>query len=91
MAPDRKLLEKARRNPAGLRFDEALHLARQLGFSEPRIRGSHHVMAHPMAERIREIFPRPLNLQRAANGTAKGYQVRQMLLIAETLGIIEKE
>lgn len=90
MALDRKLLEKARRNPAGLRFDEALRLARQLGVSEPRIRGSHHVMTHPIAERVREIFPRPLNLQRAPDGAAKGYQVRQMLQIAEALGIIGK-
>jgi hypothetical protein len=91
MAIDAELLSKARRNPAGLRFDEALRLARQLGFSEPRIRGSHHVMTHPLADRVRQTYPRPLNLQRAPDGKAKGYEVRQMLQIAEAIGIITSE
>jgi hypothetical protein len=40
---------------------------------------------------IRKHFPRLLNLQRAEDGkSAKAYQVRQMLKMAEALGIISR-
>ncbi len=37
---------------------------------------------------VREQFPRPLNLQKGRDGKAKAYQVKQMLQMAEALGII---
>lgn len=43
MAVDAQLLERARRNPTGLAFTEAVTLAQQLGWREVRIRGSHHI------------------------------------------------
>jgi hypothetical protein len=91
MEIDRELLNKARRNPSDLRFEDALMLARQLGFDTPRIRGSHHVMTHPKGATVRDVYPRPLNLQKRNDGKAKAYQVRQMLQIAEAMGIIAKE
>jgi hypothetical protein len=67
----RKLLEKARQNPAGLRFEEADTLARRLGFRHRRTSGSHHIYA-------RDGIPELVNLQ-DVGGKAKAYQVRQLL------------
>lgn len=88
MPVDRELLAKAYRNPHGLRFEEALRLATELGFEEVRVKGSHHLFRHPQAQKVKGSFPRPLNLQEGADGKAKGYQVRQMLRMAEALGTI---
>ena len=88
---DRELLNKARRNPTDLRFEEVLKLASQLGFAKPRIRGSHHVMTHPKGTMVRDVYPRPLNLQKRSDGKAKAYEIRQMLQMAEAMGIIATE
>ena len=89
MAVDEQLLDRAKRNPAGLTFDEAVKLAEQLGWNEVRKIGSHRIFHHPLAQKIKEIYPRPLNLQRGKNGKAKEYQVRQMLERARGMGVIE--
>jgi hypothetical protein len=91
MEIDRELLNKARRNPSDLRFEDALKLARQLGFDTPRVRGSHHVMTHPKGAMVRGVYPRPLNLQKRGDGKAKAYEIRQMLQMAEAMGIIASE
>jgi HicA toxin of bacterial toxin-antitoxin, len=88
MPVDRALLDRAYRNPQDLRFEEALTLAEQLGFECVRTAGSHHIFHHPKAQTIRARFPRPLNLQGARDGKAKAYQVKQLLQMAEALGII---
>jgi HicA toxin of bacterial toxin-antitoxin, len=88
MAIDEKLLDKAWRNPADLRFAEAYDLAIQLGWEEPRRRGSHVIFFHPEGAKIRKNFPQPLNLQEGKNGKAKEYQVKQMLKMATELGVI---
>jgi len=52
MAVDEKLLAKARQNPAGLTFDDAVTLAKQWGWIERKVRhgGSHqHIFRHPAA------------------------------------------
>jgi hypothetical protein len=91
MPIDSKLLAKAYRAPQSLSFDEALALARQLLFEEVGGRGSHRVFRHPKAGIIRKRFPHPLNLQCADDGKgAKAYQIRQMLKMAEALGIISR-
>lgn len=89
MAVDEQLLAQARRNPAGISFTDALALAQQLGWQEVRIRGSHHIFHHPLAPKIKERYPQPLNLQEGKNGKAKSYQIRQMLEMATAMGIIE--
>jgi hypothetical protein len=71
----RKLLKKALSSPANLRFEEACALARAFGFHLSRVRGSHHIFAHPS---VREL----LNLQEVGGG-AKAYQVRQLLDLVE--------
>ncbi len=67
----RELLERARANPAGLRFRELLRLAECHGFNPSRQRGSHIVLSA-------EAAPRPLVVQ-DVKGRAKAYQVRQLL------------
>jgi len=89
MPIDRKLLERAYRRPQDLRFDEAVTLAEQLGFECVRIVGSHYVFHHARAPLVRAQFPRPLNLQEGADGKAKAYQVKQLVQMAEALGIIQ--
>ena len=55
MAVDVKLLEKARRAPHRLSFEEALRLGRQLGFEKVRQVRGHRIFRHPALS--------PLNLQ----------------------------
>ena len=70
-----KLLQKALASPSGLRFEEALALARAFGFRLSRVNGSHHILVHA-------VLPELLNLQEV-NGQAKAYQVRQLLQLVE--------
>jgi hypothetical protein len=91
MAVDEQLLARARRNPAGLAFAEATSLAKQLGWQEVRVRGSHHIFHHPLAPSIKDRYPQPLNLQGGKDGKAKAYQVRQMIQMAIEMGIITAE
>jgi len=77
MAIDPKLLEKARRSPRALTYDEAVALGRQLGFAKVRQVRGHRVLRHPVLG--------PLNLQHARDGHAKAYQVRRMLEAAKAL------
>jgi predicted RNA binding protein YcfA (HicA-like mRNA interferase family) len=72
---NRKLLEKALRNPQGLRFDEAKKLAKAFGFRLDRIKGSHHIFNRPGIQEF-------LNLQ-DCGGKAKPYQVKQLLKLVE--------
>jgi len=75
MTHARRLLERAIRNPASLRFDEMVQLAEAFGFRRSRQRGSHHIFSHA---KVREL----LNLQ-DVKGTAKPYQVQQFLKLVE--------
>jgi len=70
-----KLLQKALSSPANLRFEEACALARAFGFHLSRVKGSHHIFAHPS---VREL----VNLQEV-RGKAKPYQVKQLLALVE--------
>ncbi len=90
MSVDESLLRAARSNPGNIWFDDAVKLATQLGWQQERTRGSHIIFHHPQGHLIRGDYP-PLNLQRSNNGKAKAYQIRQMLAIAEAMGIIERE
>jgi hypothetical protein len=87
-----ELLRRAVENPQDLRFDEATALADQLGFGCIGGEGSHRVYRHPAmrtaTSAVRDQHPRPLNLQRGDNGKAKAYQVRQMIKMARSLGLL---
>jgi predicted RNA binding protein YcfA (HicA-like mRNA interferase family) len=70
-----KLLEKAKRNPDGLRFAELETLMQQSGWTLDRQKGSHRIWKSPKGAR--------LPVQEAKGGKAKGYQVKQFLSIRE--------
>lgn len=76
MSKREKLIAKAKNNSGDLRFEEACRLAEIFGFMHIRTKGSHMVYAR---QDIQEI----VNLQPGKNGKAKGYQVEQILAIAE--------
>lgn len=66
-----RLLQLARNNPGGLRFSNLCRLALAFGFELQRQKGSHRIYAH---DGLRQI----MNFQ-DDRGTAKAYQVRQLL------------
>jgi predicted RNA binding protein YcfA (HicA-like mRNA interferase family) len=70
-----KLLEKILSGTRNVRFSEAVALAEAFGFQLDRINGSHHIFIH-------EEIPELLNLQNV-KGTAKPYQIKQMLQLIE--------
>ena len=77
-----KLVRKARESPGNLRFAEACRLARCLGFEQVRrTAGSHRVFKKPGTLGL-------INLQ-DRDGRAIAYQVKQMLALAEELGLLE--
>jgi len=75
----KKLLEKARRG-ASLRFDELVQLAILFGFVQVRVKGSHHIFKHKDVDEL-------LNLQ-DVKGDAKDYQIRQLLIMIESYGLV---
>jgi hypothetical protein len=72
MSRPAKTLERVLRGTAdaNVAFDDLCGLLRHLGFAE-RVRGGHHIFTR---DGVAEI----LNLQKAASGKAKPYQVRQV-------------
>lgn len=72
----RKLIEKARNNPKGLRFSELATMCRCADMELDRISGSHHIYVNRRSAIL-------VSIQRAAYGKAKPYQVRQVLALME--------
>ena len=66
-----KLLETARNNPAGLRFDDFQTLLNRLGWTLDRQESSHQIWYSPKGSR--------LPIQEGRSGKAKPYQVKQFL------------
>ena len=64
-------IERARKNPASLKFSELCQLAELVGFKLKRTRGSHHLYRHPLLEGM-------MNFQ-ADGASAKAYQVSQLI------------
>ena len=75
MVRKRKLLQKVLSGSKNIRFSELTTLVEAFGFRLSRVRGSHHIFAHP---EVREL----INLQ-DVDGKAKPYQVRQFLRLVE--------
>ena len=84
MAKCIKLLDAARGKPESVSFSDLCTLAECYGWVFSRQRGSHW-----MYKRARD--PRLMNFQEAANGRAKGYQVRQLLDAIDMLADEEDE
>ncbi len=78
-----KLFRKAMNAPQNLRFAELMTLATASGYRLDRVRGSHHILVHPQADRV-------LNVQEAG-GKAKPYQVRQFLRDIEEFHLTMEE
>ncbi len=65
---------------ANVRFSDMLRLAQSCGFVLRRVKGSHHLMAHPEAAEL--INLQQVDLQQV-DGHAKPYQIRQFLRLVE--------
>lgn len=91
MAVDAKLLRTATNAPQSVWFDDLVALTKQFGWIEVGGDGSHTVFRHPEAAKIKDKYPRPLNLQRGYNGKAKVYQVKQLLEMAKAMNLIADE
>ena len=78
------LFEKARNNPAGLRFSELKALCVCAGFKWDRTSGSHLIFK-------REVPFRLLSIQNMPDGKAKPYQVRQLINFIEAIGLDREE
>jgi len=79
----RKLLKKALAGSKNIRFDDMVTLVEAFGFHLSRVRGSHHIFAHPQV-------PELVNLQEV-NGKAKPYQIRQFLRLVERYSLTMRE
>ncbi len=75
MAKCEKLLRKARNSPGNLRFEELCSLAECYGWERVGGSGSHRVYMNPA---LGNSVGSMMNFQ-SAKGTAKPYQVRQLL------------
>jgi predicted RNA binding protein YcfA (HicA-like mRNA interferase family) len=73
MSKREKLYDQVRGNPANVRYEDALRLAKYAGFTHERTTGSHEIYHHP------RIPTGILNFQRASDGKAKPYQVKQLM------------
>jgi len=76
-------LQLARAGSHNIRFKDALALAEAFGFRLARVRGSHHILAHP---EVREL----VNLQEVG-GKAKPYQLRQLLRLTERYNLLLRD
>lgn len=83
MTRRRKLIEKARNHPAGVRFREICLLAEQLGFTKRGGKGSHVVYEKGGVEEILTFQDR--------NGMAKPYQVKQLIAVIDKYRLGEGE
>jgi hypothetical protein len=83
MTRRQKLVEKARNNPAGVRFREICLLAEHLGFAKRGGKGSHIVYEKGGVEEILTFQDR--------KGMAMPYQVKQLLAVIEKYGLGEEE
>jgi predicted RNA binding protein YcfA (HicA-like mRNA interferase family) len=71
----RKTLEKILAGSSNIAFADMCRLVEGFGFHLARVRGSHHIFAHP-------DVPELVNLQEVG-GKAKPYQIRQFLKLVE--------
>ena len=78
--PMRKTWARVRQGSRNLSFYELESLAKAFGFRHIRTSGSHRIFAHPRV-------PAMLNFQPARDGSAKRYQIRQLVTLIERYGL----
>jgi len=83
MSKKQKLLRQVLNNPKNVSFKDMVSLVEAFGFTLDRINGSHHIFIHP-------DIPEIVNIQNV-KGSAKPYQVRQFLTLAETYNLSLEE
>jgi hypothetical protein len=83
MTRRRKLIEKVRNNPSGVRFQEICLLAGHQGFTKRGGKGSHVVYEKDGVEEILTFQDR--------EGMAKPYQVKRLLAMIEKYRLGERE
>lgn len=79
----RKLLESILGGSRNVRFADMCALVEAFGFTQDRVRGSHHIFTHP-------DVPELVNLQEVGR-QAKPYQIRQLLKLAEEYNLTLEE
>ena len=77
-----KILDAARRDPAGVEFNDLRYLVEAAGWVLKRISGDHHVFSRPRTPEIINLQPEKRDKKRA-----KRYQVLQVLDLIEKYGI----
>jgi len=82
MTRRQKLIDKARNNPAGVRFQEICLLAEHMGFTKRGGKGSHIVYEKEDVEEILTFQDR--------KGMAMPYQVKQPLAVIEKYRLGER-
>jgi predicted RNA binding protein YcfA (HicA-like mRNA interferase family) len=75
----RKLLIKILSGSKNIAFNDFVHLVESFGFRLSRIKGSHHIFAHPEVEEL-------INLQNV-KGQVKPYQIKQFLELTENYNL----
>ena len=80
---NRRTLQQALTGSANIRFADMVALIEAFGFHLARVRGSHHIFAHP---RVLEL----VNVHEVG-GKAKPYQVRQFLRLVERYALSLKD
>lgn len=83
MTQGKKLLQKLLSESPNLKYREVVQCLKACGFHLARVRGSHHIFAHP------EI-PELINLQ-DVDGFVKPYQIRQVLRLIERYNLIMED
>lgn len=76
----RKTWERVRQGSRNLSFRELIELAEAFGFRHKRTSGSHQIYAHSGVSAM-------LNFQPARDGSAKRYQIRQLVTLIEQYGL----
>ncbi len=84
MSKFEKLLEKAERNPKGLRFSELQKLCEYIGMELKRTTGSHMIYA-----RKNPTFA--YTIQETTDGKAQAYQVRDILELIEVHNLYKED
>ncbi|MGB0384147.1 MAG: type II toxin-antitoxin system HicA family toxin [Ardenticatenaceae bacterium] len=79
----RKLLKKVLSGTKNVSFNDCVKLVEAFGFHLSRVRGSHHIFAHPDVSEV-------VNLQNV-KGQAKPYQIRQFLKLVERYNLTLEE
>lgn len=77
-----KLFKRILENQKNVKLTEFRSLMESFGFRLSRIKGSHHIFAHPLVKEI-------VNIQEV-NGEAKPYQIKQFLKIVERYNLTQE-